>query len=236
MKPIICLKWVVILAVFFFEAGSAQAQNSPFPFPADEIITYAIKKFGVKVGEASLSFRGLEKIEARDLYRITFVANAPNFFDQEEIFVDPVTLYPFMVKRNLNIFGKREKITEKYDLNTGEIKIVKDAGGKTSEQILKGKTKVDNIYCFLYRFRIQGDVQKGLTFTMQLPTKNVRIAVKDKTRLKITDRTYEAIYLESDPKEYKIWFDTSPRMIPLRIDGAMGIVSTALVLTGYKKP
>lgn len=226
----------LVLLFFFTTTGSAPAQNSPFPFPIAETITYTIKKFGVKVGEATLTLGGLEKVEARDLYRMTFTAKAPNFFDQEQIWVEPATLYPVLVKRNLNIFGKKEKIIEKYDLAKGEIKIRKEAGGKISEQIITDKRNVDNIYCFLYRFRMRGEAKKGSTFMVQLPTKNVRIDVRERTQLKIAKRSYEAIYLESNPREYKMWFDTSARMIPLRIDGAMGIASTSLVIEGYRTP
>lgn len=227
------LRLWLALTVFVVWPGLAHAQNPPRPLPVGESISYTIKKFGVKVGEATLAFGGLEKIEGREFYRITFVAKAPNFFDEEKIFIDPQTFYPRLVQRNLNIFGKKERITEHYDAASGDIKIVKEAGGKISEQVIAGKKNADNIYCFLYRFRGQGKADKGLKFTMQLPTKNVQLEVKDKSKVKVAGRTYEAVYLESDPKEYKIWFEAGPRLVPLRIDGAMGIVNTSLVLSEY---
>ena len=121
------------------------------PFANGEKIIYSIKKMGVKAGEASLVFHGSTRVKNKEVYLIQFTASALNFFDQEKIYVDPKTFYPVMVKRDLNIWGKKERITEEYLTDKGQVKITKNAGGKTTVQTIEKKGAVDNIYCFIYR-------------------------------------------------------------------------------------
>ena len=53
-------------------------------------------------------------------------------------------------------------------------------------------------------------------------------------RVQAAGETYEAYYLESSPKKYRIWLGTSERKIPLRIDGAVGFGNTSLVMKEYQ--
>jgi len=198
-----------------------------------ETFRYAIKKFGMKAGEASLTLNR-EKLDNRDFYLITFRAKAPNFFDEEKIYLDPQSFYPVIVKRDLNIFGKKEKITEIYDKQKGQILIRKELKGEVKEQTLHRQGPIDNIYCFLYRLRRGKAIAIGDSFSMNLPTRTVKIKVVEETKLKVLNKAFQAFYLESDPQQYKIWFDTSPQRIPLRIDGAMGLISTSLVLSDFQ--
>ncbi len=223
-----CL-WILVSA-FLWMGSAVQAQDTR------ETITYAIKKFKMKAGEASLVYQGPVKEEGKDLHLIVFTSKAPNFYDEERIFVDPKTFFPVMVKRDLNIFGKKEKITEVYDVANGVIRITKEVKGKKTLEEIKKKGVIDNIYCFISRFRKDMDPKPGQSVVMNLPTKDVKINFINVTKIKINDRTYNAFYLESDSREYKVWIDTSPQRIPLRIDGAMGIVSTSMVLSEYKSP
>ena len=227
-----------VLAVSFLlgGAGLAAAQNKNFPFQPGETVHYAIKKFGVKAGEAALVFNGLEQRNGQSFYHITFTAKALNFLDEENIFMDPETLYPVRVERNLNIFGKKERILETYDHAKGEIRIVKFVRGKEIRQTLQKKGPVDNIYCFLYRFRQEAAVDQKKSFEMKLPTRDVKIEFVKQDELKVGGKTYQTLYLQSDPKEYKLWFDNGAKKVPLRIDGAMGIASTSLVISNYTTP
>ena len=219
----------------FLNVFSGEKVNKELPFSNGEKIMFSIQKMGLKVGEATLVFQGSAKLGEKRAALIIFTAKALNFFDEEKIFVDPQTFYPLMVKRDLNIWGKREKIIEEYFPQKGVVKITKEAGGKTSEQRIEKKGTIDNIYSFIYRYRTQGQFRMGDTLSLHLPTKEVILTLKEQTNIKAAGRQFEAYYMTSDPAQYKVWFDHSDQKIPLKINGAVGFGDTAMVMVSYKK-
>jgi len=224
---------VVFIITYSIFLSFAHAQGVPF-FNGEEI-KYSIRKFGVNSGEATLSFDGHQKFKGKDVYVITFIAKALNFYDEEKIYVDPNTFYPVSVERDLDIFGKKEKITENYLSDKGVVEVIKDARGKRTRQVIKKKKRIDNIYCFIYRFRMYPEPSKGMSFLMHLPTKDVQMKFEREMKLRAAGRSYNAILLESSPSKYKVWFDASQSKIPLRIDGSAGLMSTTMVMKDYNK-
>ncbi len=198
-----------------------------------EKFNYTISKMGIKAGEASLTFSGPEKIDDRDVYLILFRATALNFLDEEKIFVDPDTLFPVRVDRELNIFGRKESISEKYDSRSGKVVITKTVGKKVSEQVIEKAGQLDNIYCFIYRSRLNEKFTLGDRFKINLPTQNVAIRLVRKDALQIAGKKVESYFMQSDPNKYRVWFDTSSKKIPLRIDGAVGFGNTSMILQDY---
>lgn len=220
-----------IAILFLCIAAVNSAAQEPSPFFVGEKITYVIKNFGIKAGEATLVFKGPL---ADKTFLIVFRAESFNFLDEEKIFVNPETFLPVKVQRDLNIFGKKEKITEYYDPQKGVVRVVKVSGGKTTEQVIKKKGDLDNIYSFIYRYRRDGKFRIGDTLTMNLPTKDVEIGMLKKSKLKAAGKKFDAFFMQSNPKKYKVWFDSSDQRIPLRIDGSIGFGNTSMVmLTRY---
>lgn len=222
-----------LLGVIFFVL--AAPLSADFIFPQGETILYDIKKMGVKAGSASIVFKGKVMHEGKEYALIVFTAQAFNFLDEEKIYVDPVSFYPLRVERNLNIFGKKEKIREEYDQQTGRLTIVKEAGRKTVEQVIEKKPPLDNIYCFIFRYRKTGKFNPGEVWTLHLPTKDVRIKLEQQGTLKVAGETKRTWLMQSEPKEYKVWFDAGSERIPLRIDGAMGLAKTSMIFRSYQK-
>ncbi len=198
-----------------------------------ERITYAIRKMGITVGEATLAFSDLREVAGRPAYVITFTAKALNFYDEERIAVEPGTFRPLRVERDLNIFGRKERIVESYEAESGRVRIVKTAGGRSTEQVIEREGPVDNIYAFIYRYRRDGLFRTGEALTMRLPTAEVTIRLAERRTLRLGGESIEAFYLESRPRKYRLWFADSTDKIPLRIDGAVGVGRTAMVMTGY---
>ena len=215
---------------FCFMVSSARAGEVFLP---GETIQYEIKKV-FKLGKATLTFNGPQTINKQQLVLITFRTEGLNFFDEEKIYMDPVDLFPRVVERDLNIWGKKEKIREVYDQQSGKVTVIKDADGKKSESSIQKKGKIDNIYSFLYRYRRSGSFKKNDRLKLVLPTKEVDIILKRKDTVEAADKKYEAYYMESEPKEYSLWFDTSPQRLPLRIDGAVRMGKTKMVMKEYK--
>lgn len=233
MRPLGLLLLNVIL---LFSSLSPFANAAGRPVAAGEKISYAIKKYGVKAGEATLLFHGPVTHEGREYQLIVFTASALNFFDEERIYADPETLFPVRVERDLDIWGTKERIIEEYDRQRGVVRIAKLAGGKTTEQTIEKDGRLDNIYCFIYRYRHQGRLGIGETVTMNLPTQDVVIQLTGKSRIKAGGRVHEALFMKSQPAKYRIWFENGSRKIPLRIDGAVGFGNTSMVMTDYQTP
>lgn len=231
LKPVF-LSLIGVLMIFVTSI-SAAGKKEPL-FLHGEKITYVIKKFGVKAGEATLVFHGLTKTRGYDAYLVIFTANALNFFDEEKIYVDPVTFYPIRIERALNLFGKREKITEDYFAQKGSVKITKEAGGEVTQKVIDKKTRLDNIYCFLYRYRFLGTFRSKDSFTMHLPTQEVTFELKKTVKVKTAGKTYDSYYMKSDPARYEVWFDAGPKKIPLKINGAVGFGDTTMMMAKYE--
>lgn len=208
--------------------------NQPMPFKVGEKITYSITKVGVKTGEATLVFQGEEKLNDKPVYLIVFTARSLNFFDEEKIFVDQQTFYPLRVERDLNIWGKKEKIIEDYLVDQGLVKITKTEGKRTTEQTIDKEGMVDNIYSFIYRYRTMGNFKIGDTLDIFLPTKDIKIKLEKMMYIKVANQVFDSFYMRSQPAHYQVWFDSGEKKLPLRINGAMGLGAMSMVMTGYQ--
>lgn len=217
--------------IYASELAFAQTEMSDF---VGEKITYSIKQLGMKAGEATLSFEGPVTREEKDYQLIVFHADGMNFLDDEKIYADPKTLLPLIVERDLNIFGKKEKITEYYESESGRVRIVKTVDKKTTEQIISKKGRLDNIYCFIFRYRQGESFKTGDMIQVNLPTVDLRLKIANKVKLVAGGKKYGAVYIYSDPSKYKLWFDVGRQRIPLRIDGAVGVGSTSMTMKSYE--
>ncbi len=225
----------VILFCFLTVFLQSFACAAPAPFGAGEVITYDIKQIGFKVGRATLTFPGEVQYEGRRLFLIVFRADGFNFYDEEEIYLDPDTFFPFVVLRDLNIFGRKEKIREDYLQGAKKIYLHKFADRKQTEQVIAVEGAVDNIYGFIYRYRRSGSFHTGEDLDVVLPTQKLKIGIVRPERINAAGRKAASLYMESNPAKYKIWFSIDGRHIPLRIDGAVGIANTAMMITDYKR-
>lgn len=203
------------------------------PFKAGETITYEIKKLGITVGEATLQFNGYVEVNNKKALSVTFTAKGFKFFDEEQIFLDAQTFYPLVIKRRLDIFGKQEKIIEFYDSKRGKVRIVKTAGGKTTEQVIESGERFDNIYGFIYRHRQLGRFVLNEEVNLHLPTNDVKLKLHERQKIQAAGREFDAYFMSSTPKKYKVWFDSGQSKIPLRIDGALGFGSTSMILKSF---
>ncbi|GEM_PF-425275 len=228
----------VAISVFFLMSlfcSFSYAEEISLPFAKGETITYAIKKLGIKAGEATLTFEGITEINGKQAYLIVFKADGFNFYDEERIYVDIKTYAPVMVLRNVNIFGSKEKIGEEYLTAEGKIKITKIVGTTTSQQVIEKKGQIDNIYGAIYKYRQQGTFKVGDKAALRLPTMDVTLKLAKTVKIDAAGKEYEAFFMESEPSKFQIWFDTSDKKIPLRINGAVGMANTTMVMISYKE-
>jgi hypothetical protein len=214
----------VCIASLFLQAGARA-----------ETIHYAIIQWGLKAGSATLRNVGPVEYRGKSTFLILFKAQSVNFFDEEKIYTDPLDFYPLFVERDLNIFGKKEKILEVYDRAKGEIRLIKTVGDKTTEQVLEKKGSIDNIYGFILRYRKRGSFKIGNVLDIALPTKDLKIKLVRRLNLDIQGKRHDSFFMQSRPAKYKIWFDSASQKRPLRISGAVGIANTVMEMTGYEE-
>ena len=233
LKHLFCC---LVLSLFTATLGCAQKTPAQAAvYAPGETFTYAIKKFGMRAGTATLVYHGPVEVSGTAYVQIVFTAKGFNFFDEEKIFADPETFLPLRVERDLNIFGKKEQIVETYDPNQGKVSIKKYKGKEMIEEASFEKDRpIDNLYCFLFRYRMSGQFEAGQTFQMFLPTKDVEFEIVGLERISFYPGEDEAWYMESRPASYRIWFNTKEGKMPLRIDGAVGMAKTAMILEDYK--
>lgn len=219
---------IVILGAFFLNIGTV-AHSVNAPFLKGEVIQYDIEKFKLKVGEATLTFNGTVEVQGTKALSITFTARGFKFLDEEQIFIEAETFYPLLIKRNLRMFGKEEKIIEFYDIKKGKVRIVKTAKGKTTEQTIENGGRFDNIYGFIYRHRQLGQFDQNNMINLHLPTSDLQFQFAQKTKFAIGDQQFDAVNMHSIPKKFEIWFDSGPKRIPLKIDGALGFGNMSMI-------
>lgn len=211
------------------------AQEKPMPFRKGEVITYAIKKLAVKAGDATLTFEGETTIDGRTVYLIIFKADGFNFYDEEKIYVATDTFAPVKVLRDLNIFGNKEKITEDYLTKEGKIVISKTADGKTTQEVIQKDGQIDNIYGVIYRYRANGAFTIGDQVNLRLPTKDIILKLEKAVQIKAAGKLYQSFFMTSVPSKYQVWFDSSEQKIPLRINGAVGMANTTMIMRDYNQ-
>ncbi len=220
--------------IFLFCLSTAFAAEPVLPFKKGEVITFAIKKLGVKAGDATLTFEGLVEVKGQPVYLIVFKADGFNFYDEEKIYVHPETFAPVMVLRDLNIFGSKEKISEEYFPQEGRIVITKTAGENTTTEEIKKEGQIDNIYGVIYRYRAFGKFTPNDKVDLRLPTRDVTLKIEKSLKMKAAGKQYDAFYMSSVPSKYQVWFDAGAQKIPLKITGAVGMANTTMFLKSYK--
>ncbi len=221
-----------IFITLFLLVSPVQAEEA-LPFKKGETIKYSVKKLAFKAGDATLTYHGQQNVDGREVCLIVFKADGFNFYDEEKIYMDAKTYAPIVVERDLNIFGKKEKITEEY--LEGKIKITKIVKGKKTVETMTKKGQIDNIYGAIYHYRQTGTFKVGDEMMLRLPTMDVTLKLAKTVKIDAGGKKYDAYYMESVPAKFMVWFDTSPKRIPLRINGSVGMANTVMTMTEYKE-
>ncbi len=223
---------IALIALFIF-SKSIHSQDTVAGLT--ETLTYGIKKFGIRVGEATIEYTEEFDLGGKKAVQIIFTAKGIGFFDQEKIYADPKTMLPLRVERDLDLPVIKEHIVEYYDPQKNIVEIVKSKKGKKVDTVqFKRDHPIDNLYCFIYRYRRNGIFAEGEKFQMNLPTKDVSFEIVRREKNNFYKGADEAWFMESRPSEYRVWFGTQDPKLPLRIDGAVGMAKTAMILEDYQ--
>ena len=228
LRSFVTLRMTIVVSLFIFCCVLSTQVRA-------ETIYYSIRQMGFD-GQATLTMVGPKDYKDHKTVLIVFKANGTNFSDEEDIYVDPSTYKPLFVERNfnLNIFGHGKNL-EEYVPSKGEILITKTQGDHVTRQVIKKEGSIDNIYGFIYRYRKEGSFKTGDILNMTLPTRDLKIQLVDRVKLRIGRKSYESYYMQSKPNRYKIWFDSSDKKLPLRITGTIGFINSVMTMTSYEE-
>ncbi len=229
------LLFSVFLGILLFSKQSLSQGVSDFNFIPGEKITYSVKKLGLRIGTSELIYNGIQKFKDQRLLLITFRTKVVKFKGEERIYLNPGTLLPVYVERDIDLMIRKEFILEEYDQKEHKVTITKTVGKKVTKKVIKKRKQIENIQGFIFKYRKQGSYKLEHTVEVSLPMSNVQLKMMRKEVLNIGDKGYESYYMEGRPRKLRVWFDRSKHHVPLRIDGKFGIGNVSLILDEYGK-
>ena len=206
-----------------------QTEADPLPFRKGEKFLYKVKLGIFTVGSAELIFEGRDTLDGRDVYVISLESRLAKVYDKEKIYADVNTFNPIRVERDIDIFGKRSKILEEYDQDENYVKIQNTRKDKTTTDIIHSDESLQNVISMIYFYRNSG-LKLNSTLDFNFPTKKIKMKVSKLEEITVPKGKYKAFLLESTPKKYKVWFDTTNKRIPLKINGAIALTGLTMVL------
>jgi len=234
MKNIVFL--VMIILMLLGVSFSAFAKEVSYDQFIGETVRYDVRSLGMKMADAFIELKGLVNVDGKDAYLITFEAKGSNFFDNEKTYADVKNLYPLRVERDVTYLGSIEKIVEVYDQDKFTVAITKTTKAKPKPEnfVITKKAKIDNLYCFIYRYRLSGSFQLGSSLRLNLPTKDVSVKIVKKVNLDAAGRSFETFFFETTPAQYRLWFDTGKQKMLLRVDKPAMVGGTSMIMTDYR--
>lgn len=206
-----------------------------FPFFPGEQLKYGIYSSSIKVGHATITYKGRQKLANSIVDVIVVEAKAPGFYDVDTIYGFIESFTPLKVERKINLFGEAISILEEYNLSADKVVITRQ-GRKTTIEKLESSNKIGNIILLLYYFRHrERKFDIGDRFEFNLPTKKLEMVVDKFSKLVVPKGRFNALFIHSIPSKFKVWLDPENGNIPLRIQGAIGFGNTYLALIDVEK-
>jgi hypothetical protein len=232
-KDLITKKLFSDLKANIIEVNLNKGISKPLPFKKGENLVFRLDLGFFSIGTANLIFEGRTQLDGKEVYLIKFITHVANFYDKENIYAEIDSFLPLRVDRDIKMFGKKINIVEEYNQKEKFVKITRSTSGKRTEQIIRSNKEIDNILCLVYFYRMPNNIEIGEKMFINLPLKQLEMEAKDIKKIEIAKGKFNSYILESKPKGYSFWFDTSPRRLPLRIDGAIKFGNIAMVLSDF---
>ncbi len=225
------LIFILIIIVMNFNGcllGSILNESTQFdyqaktPFKLGEKFVYKVKFNGIYVGRVEWEYLGRSSINNKlvdvlSLSSSVKILKLLSIQSKEMLYIDSDTHLPLKVERQVNFFGKQEKILEEYNQKENYVKITKVNAKGTEERIIHTKAPIHNMIALLYFFPQDTKLKLGESFSFNLPTQKVDIEVTTLKMLDTAKGSHEVYVLEGRPRKFKVWLEKEKR-IPLRIE------------------
>lgn len=202
------------------------------PFEAGESFKYSYSMGPLKVGSATLTFVGETTLDDEKVYHITFESKVGTFYDFENIYAEPETLYPLYVERKIKNIGFTTVIKEKYDQDNFKVDITKKGiTGEYTKTITK-QAPIQNALLLLYYCRTlsEAKLKPGLEFDVVLPVDEFKVKLSKIEELKTPAGNFKAYFFESTPEKMKLWIATNKERTPLKVQNSTAIGPSSIIL------
>ncbi|MFZ2385814.1 MAG: DUF3108 domain-containing protein [Candidatus Omnitrophota bacterium] len=197
-----------------------------------EKIKYQVKLGIFPVGEAEFKHESITELFGTAVHLVSFRTSLARFKDNEIIYCLPGNLLPVRVERTIEFWPKKEKIVEEYDQTGFSLKITRQEGDRSAEQIIKRDTVIHNAILLPYYVRTVRDLKEGWRMDVQLPTQRFVVSLASLEDVKVPAGTFRAYHFISDPQKFEIWISADEKRIPLKLKGTSAAGYT-LLLTDY---
>ncbi len=182
-----------------------------------ERMFYDIKLGSITIGKSIFTHAARVELDGKKAHLMIFETKMPRFTDTERIYVDPETLLPVRVERDILNFFTREKIIEKYDAKEFTVNIDKKRGDKEEKFIIKKDGPIHNVILLPHFVRRAAKLDIGETLIANLPTSRYEIKLVSLENITVPAGTFESYHFESTPKRIEIWISADGRKIPVKI-------------------
>lgn len=229
---IVLLQFVILLKVKADKSGNGVNYKTPVVLKPElekkevileglgERMLYDIKVGSITIGKSIFIHASRVELDGKKAHLMIFETKIPRFTDTERIYVDPETLLPVQVERDiLNLFT-REKIIEKYDAKEFTVTINKKRGDKEENFIIKKDGPIHNAILLPHFVRRAAKLDIGETLIANLPTSRYEIKLVSLENITVPAGRFESYHFESTPKKIEIWISADGRKIPVKIQSS----------------
>ena len=204
---------IFLFAFFIFVSSLLEAE-----IPSSEVLVYDILYKGLKVGEATLEFKGQVEYRKEKAYLVIFKVDTLYFKDTEKIFASSQFL-PLVVERHLKpLIGVSEYIREEYDQKKFKVNITKKNPFFGKKICIHKKNFIHNAILLSYHLRLLENLEKMRSKKITLPTQEFTLINEGIKLVDIGSEKKEVVVIKSKSPKFILWFSNDDRKIPLRIE------------------
>lgn len=185
-----------------------------------EKMIYDVKMGKITLGKSTFTHSNRLELNGKKVHLMIFETKLARFVDTEKIYVDPETLLPVQVERDIVNFFTREKITEKYDAKEFTVNISKTRGGKNENQVIKKDGPIHNAILLPHFVRRAAKLDIGSVLIANLPTSRYELKLVSLENITVPAGTFKTYHFESTPKKIDIWISADSRKIPVKIQSS----------------
>jgi len=177
---------------------------------------------GIPTGKIEWQYLGKDVVSGRKVDVIllnsdTKILKLLNLESKEKVYIDSMTYLPLKVERDVVFFGKKEKIKEVYNQDTGLITITKSNSSK-KQTFLHAAKPIHNILSLLYFFPKDIALVKDRPLYFNLPTQKITIKMLYESAIAFGKDKKDIYFLAGrGGKKFNLWLDKKER-IPVKME------------------
>jgi len=186
---------------------------------AVETIKYNISP----IGHSEYQDFGMVNFLGKKLKLVTFWTDVLGFCDLEKIYIDPKTLLPVFVERDLKIWMDKEYLTEDYDQKNFNLAITKFKNKKkVDEYLYDADGPIHNAVFMPFYVRTVREFKPGWSLEARFPGK-FKVQLAGIEEVEVPAGKFKAYHFTSEPNKFEIWITADKARIPVKIKGCGGL-------------